>query len=46
MNGQREEYLDVKDRPNKDRIIQLVIIGVNIDKDKIIDRLDQALILF
>lgn len=46
MNGQREEYLEIKDRPQKDRVTQLVIIGVNINKDTISDRLDQALVSF
>lgn len=46
LNGQREEYLEIKDRPQKDRVTQLVIIGVDINKDTISDRLDQALVSF
>lgn len=44
MNGQREEYLEIKDRPHKDRIIQLVIIWVKMDKKIITDLLDKALL--
>lgn len=46
MNGQREEYLEIKNRPQKDRVTQLVIIGVDLDKQYVSDRLDQALISF
>ena len=42
-NGQREEYQKIKDRPYKDRVIQLVIIWVNIEKDIIVTLLDTAL---
>lgn len=44
MNGQWEEYLEIKDLPNKDRIIQLVIIWVKMDKYLIISLLDNALV--
>jgi G3E family GTPase len=44
MNGQREEYLEIKDRPHKDRIIQLVIIWVKMDKENIAKLLDTALL--
>ncbi len=44
MNGQREEYLEIKDRPHKDRIIQLVIIWVKMDKENISKLLDTVLI--
>lgn len=43
-NGQREEYLSIKDTPNQDRVIQLVIIGVDVDKDQIEQLLDNALV--
>jgi G3E family GTPase len=43
MNGQREEYLEIKDRPNKDRVTQLVIIWVKMDRDHIAELLDTAL---
>lgn len=42
--GQREEYLQIKDLPGQDRVVQIVIIGVKIDKDQIIQLLDSALI--
>lgn len=45
MNGQREEYLEIKDRPNKDRVTQLVIIWVKMDKEHICQLLDKALIV-
>lgn len=44
LNGQREDYLEIKDRPEKDRVTQLVIIGVHIDQKTISNRLDQALV--
>ncbi len=43
-NGQREEYLNIKDTPNQDRVIQLVIIGVDVDKNQIEQLLDNALV--
>jgi len=45
MNGQREEYLEIKDRPNKDRVTQLVIIWVKMDKEHICQLLDKALLV-
>ena len=45
MNGQREEYLEIKDRPHKDRVTQLVIIWVKMNKENISQLLDKALIL-
>jgi G3E family GTPase len=45
MNGQRKEYLEIKDRPHKDRLIQLVIIWVQMDKESIAHLLDTALII-
>lgn len=44
MNGQREEYLEIKDRPHKDRVTQLVIIWVKMNKENISQLLDKALI--
>ncbi len=44
MNGQREEYQKVKDQPHKDRVIQLVVIGVKMDKDVVAELLDTALV--
>ena len=44
MNGQREEYQRVKDQLHKDRVIQLVIIGVEMKQDEIIRLLDTALV--
>lgn len=44
MNWQREEYLTIKDKPNKDRVIQLVVIWVKMDKKVISDLLDKALL--
>jgi G3E family GTPase len=43
-SGQREEYMKIKDLPNKDRVIQLVIIWVKMDKDAIAQLLDTALL--
>ncbi len=44
MNGQREEYQKVKDQQHKDRVTQLVIIGVEMKQDIIVTLLDAALI--
>jgi hypothetical protein len=43
-SGQREEYQKVKDQPHKDRVTQLVIIGVEMKQDIIVTLLDAALI--
>jgi len=43
--GQREEYLQIKDNPNKDRVTQLILIGVKMDKALITTLLDQALVV-
>lgn len=45
MNGQRDEYLEIKDRPHQDRVTQLVIIWVKMNKENISQLLDIALIL-
>ena len=44
INWQREEYLAIKDRPNKDRVTQLVIIWVKMDENTIVNLLDNALL--
>ncbi len=44
MNGQREEYQKVKDQPHKDRVTQLIIIGVEMKQDIIVTLLDAVLI--
>lgn len=43
-SGQREEYQKVKDQQHKDRVTQLVIIGVEMKQDIIVTLLDAALI--
>lgn len=43
-SGQRDEYLKIKDHPNKDRLTQIVLIGVKMDKDIVTDILDKALL--
>lgn len=43
LNGQREEYCAVQHLQQKDRIIELVIIGVDMDRVHIEQLLDKAL---
>jgi hypothetical protein len=42
---QREEYLAIKHLPNKDRVTQLVLIGVEMSQEQITALLDTALVV-